>query len=135
MIRRDPGIGETLRLRTQDRMAESVTDICDRAPLMQRLTASYDDGLLVWVATDKSFSANLMSVKREADLVRMFSVVLARNWMEDTADDDYLAYCKQLGEAAEQLLQAIKETDAAGARDSVSKVGEACLECHVDYRG
>ena len=110
-------------------------NICDRAPLMQKFTGSYDEGLLIWTSNASEFEKNLANVKREAELLKLFAKVLTQEGMEDAGDDDYEAYCSQLGNAADGVLQAVINKDAKAARTATSLVGKSCADCHEDYRG
>lgn len=111
------------------------TRICDRSPLMERFTASYDEGLLVWVSDEASFKKKLPAIRHEADLIRLFGTILQREGMEDAEDEDYRNYCVQLTENAEHVLQAAAAQNLGAARDSVARLGRACVDCHSDYRG
>ncbi len=108
--------------------------ICDRGPLMERFTGCFDDGLMVWTSLSE-FSKNKLNIKREAELLKLFAVVLQQEGMEDAGDDDYDAYCKQLGTAADKVIQAVRNDDATAAREATSAVGKSCTACHDDYRG
>lgn len=110
------------------------SNICDRGPLMERFTGCYDEGLMVWT-TQSEFKKNKLNIKREAELLRLFAVVLTQEGMEDAGDEDYEAYCKQLGTAADKVLQAVQNDDATAAREATSAVGKSCAACHEDYRG
>lgn len=120
------------------RPAEKKNDwskICDRGPLMQRFTGCFDEGLLVWTANENDFKKNAANIRREAELLKMFAHVLTREGMEDAGDDDYDTYSRQLGKAAEDVLQALRNDDAQAARKATSSVGKSCTDCHEDYRG
>lgn len=126
--------GGTLAATTKAGMPNDWEHICDRAPLMERFAGCFDEGIAIWSANSKSFSQNRDSLKRETELLRLFSVVLTRPGMQDAGDDDYQAYCRQLGEAAEQLLRTIEANDAAAARKAASNVKKSCVECHEAFR-
>lgn len=109
--------------------------LADRSPLMERFTKSHDEGLAIWTATETSFKANHDSIQREAQLLRMFATVLAREGMSDADDDDYVAHCRSLARAADAVLQAVQGDDATSARRATSAIGKSCVQCHDDYRG
>jgi len=110
-------------------------NICDRAPLMQKFTGSFDEGLMIWTSNATELEKNLANIKREAELLRLFAKVLTQEGMEDAGDDDYEAYCHQLGDAADAVLQAVIDKDFKAARVATSLVGKSCADCHEDYRG
>ena len=110
-------------------------NIVDRSPLMQRLKTSHEERVAVWTSNEQEFTRNIDRTKREAELLRMFAVVMTKDGMEDAGDDDYENYCKQLKTAAGSLLQAVREKDANAARKASSDIGKSCSACHEDYRG
>ena len=126
--------GGTLTSSTPTEGKNNWERICDRAPLMERFTACFDEGIVIWSANPNSFKQNLNNLKREAELLRVFAAVLTQAGMEDTGDADYEAYCRQLGKAAEQVLNAVESNDPAAAREAASEVGKTCLQCHDGYR-
>lgn len=109
--------------------------ICDRGPLMQRIGMGFDDGLTVWTANSSEFKSNLEKIQREAELMQLFAVIMTQEGMEDAGDEDYDAYCRQLGDAAAALVQATRDQDAGAARKAASDIGKSCNACHEDYRG
>ena len=109
--------------------------VCDRRPLMQRIETGYREGLEIWAGKASSFEANLAKVKREAELLKLFGVVLMREGMEDAGDDDYDAYCRQLIDAAEAMVRAAQDKDAVAAKKANGLINKSCVQCHDDYRG
>ena len=109
--------------------------VCDRRPLMQRIETGYREGLEIWAGKPSAFEANLAKVKREAELLKLFGVVLMREGMEDAGDDDYDAYCRQLVDAADAMVRAAQDKDAAAAKAANGRINKSCVQCHDDYRG
>ncbi len=109
--------------------------ICDRGPLMQRFTGSYDEGLMIWTSSETEFQKNLANIQKEAELLKLFSEILKQDGMEDAGDEDYERYCDELSSAATAVLRSVSDKDAKAARQATSMVGKSCTRCHEDYRG
>jgi len=112
----------------------SWENVCDRGPLMERFTLCYDEGIAQWTASVAEFRSKKARIKHETELLKMFSVILTKEGMEDAGDEDYESYCKQLTAAAEALLRAVEDNDPEAARRAASDVGKCCDQCHGDYR-
>lgn len=108
--------------------------VCDRGPLMQRFTSCYDEGLALWTANAAEFKNNRSAIKHEAELLQTFAVALTKDGMEDAGDETYDDYCRQLGNAAASMLQALEDNDQPAARKAASNIGKSCSRCHDDYR-
>lgn len=109
--------------------------ICDRGPLMQRFTQSYDEGLMIWTSNESEFNKNASNIVREAELLKVFAEVLQCEGMEDAGDEDYDNYSQELSKASDAVLRAVRDKDAKAARVATSLVGKSCTQCHEDYRG
>ena len=107
----------------------------NRAALMQCFTQCYDEGLAIWAANDSDFKINAANIRREAELLMMFSVVLTQGGMEDGDDQDYSDYSMQLKQAVRKVLDALNAGDTEACRQAISTVGQSCTACHDDYRG
>ena len=120
------------------RRAERVAkwnQVCDRSPLMERLTFHLEEQIEPWCAKREVFLAKHRALAREAELLKLVAVVLAKEGMDEADDPDYVAYCEQFGAAAERFLEATRRRDYQAARAAVDAVAEACSRCHEDYRG
>ena len=109
--------------------------ICDRGPLMQRFTESFDEGLMIWTSSESEFTKNSANIVREAELLKLFAEILQRDGMEDAGDEDYDSYSQELSKASDAVLRAVRDKDAKAARVATSLVGKSCTQCHEDYRG
>ena len=106
----------------------------DRGPLMERLAQCQDERLAVWTARKAEFSDRLDDIRHEAELAKLIAAVLTREGMEDADDDEYVTYSRQLGGAAQAVLEAVEREDNAAARKAVSQIGVSCDRCHEVYR-
>ena len=108
--------------------------VCDRAPLMERLDMCYEQRLAPWMASVAEFKSKADDIRREAELLRLVAEVLTREGMEQADDDDYAAYCRQLGKAAQSVLDALQREDYQSVRRAETEIRRACDRCHEDYR-
>ena len=108
--------------------------VCDRAPLMERLDTCYEQRLAPWMASAADFKSKADDIRREAELLRLVAEVLTREGMEEADDDDYAAYCRQLGQAAQSVLDALQREDYKSVRRALTEIRQACDRCHDDYR-
>lgn len=127
--------GGTLTSGKQPDRENDWSVICDRGPLMQRFTVSFDEGLMIWTSNESEFTKNSANIIREAELLKLFAEVLQREGMEDAGDEEYDNYSRQLTKACDAVLQAVRDKDPKAARAAVSMVGKSCTQCHDDYRG
>ncbi len=109
--------------------------LVNRSPLMERLELAHQDRLTRWTASPSEFEANAERIIREAELVAAIGHVLLQDEMEDAGDDTYDAYIDAMKQAAGTLSEAVKKKDAAKARSAAGVIGQACSQCHEDYRG
>ncbi|MDG2384038.1 MAG: hypothetical protein P8N76_20365 [Pirellulaceae bacterium] len=108
--------------------------ICERAPLMMRIKQSQQDRLASWLASEQEFKKERERIVREGQLMASMAEVLTREGMVDADDDDYVAYCRQLKDAALEIVDAVKREDYGGARESAGKMQKSCSDCHELYR-
>ena len=111
------------------------SDVVDRPPLMIRLELAVDERLAKWTATVNELRANRDRLVHESEIAAIIAESLTREGMEDSDDDDYAEYCRQLKEAARQVIDAAKQQDHIKARQAVGAMKQSCDECHETYRG
>ena len=109
--------------------------LVNRSPLMERLELAHQDRLTVWTASRSEFEANAARIIRESELVAAIGHVLRQDGMEDAGDETYDGYVDAMKQAAAALSEAVKKKDATTARSAAATIGQACSQCHEDYRG
>ncbi len=64
----------------------------------------------------------------------LLAEVLTRDGMEDSDDENYADFCRQLQTAAREVIHAAEQQDAFRARRAVGNISESCDSCHEHYR-
>ena len=118
------------------RKAEEGNDwasIVDRSPLMEYAEELKE--LLREASSDadaiKSEPAN---VKRPAELIAALGRILTQEGLDESDDEDYVAFCKQMTEAASSVTKALEIEDYDAVRKAVGAVTQSCDACHEQYR-
>ena len=101
---------------------------------MKRLEQSQQDRMAVWLASEQEFANRSEDMVREAQLMAGMAEVLTREGMIDADDDDYTSYCRQLKNAALEIVDAVERRDHEAARQLSDKVRKSCSDCHELYR-
>ena len=109
--------------------------LVNRSPLMERLELAHQGRLTVWTASQSDVEANAGRIIRESELVAAIGHLLRQDGMEDAGDETYDGYIDAMKQAADALSKAVKKKDAATARSAAAAIGQACSQCHEDYRG
>ncbi len=115
--------------------AADWSQVCDRAPLMKHLEISQQERLMPWTASAGEFKNKAEELTHEAELLAAISEVLVKEGMEDGDDEDYAAFCTKMKDAALEIISAVKTGDQEAASKAVGAIGQACDECHENYRG
>lgn len=110
------------------------SQVIDRSPLMQRLELAQQGKLQPWTANAGEFKANMEDAVQEAYLMAAMGEVLIQEGMEDSDEEDYAAFAKQMRDAALSIVAAAKIDNYDQARQAVGKIGQACSNCHNDWR-
>ncbi len=106
-----------------------------RPPLMRRLKIAQEERLNGWTASAGEFKKNTDEILHEAQLVAALAEVITRDGFEYADDDTYLGYSKELKKSALDVVDAVKQNNAANARSAMSAMGKTCIACHDGYRG
>ncbi len=112
----------------------SWPEIAERPPLMQRMEQAYEQRLADWLANGGELKRNAAEIRHEAELLAMMAEAITRDGFKHADDETYLEYAGQLRDAAQQVAQAAEQGNYALAREAESRLGNACLDCHDDYR-
>jgi hypothetical protein len=108
--------------------------LVDRSPLMERVSIAFEEKLQPSVANENEFKKAMAEMSHEAEILRMIAEVLTREGMEDTGDDVYEGYCRDMKQGASDYLQAVQDGDYAKARKAAGVMGQACSNCHGEYQ-
>ncbi len=127
--------GDGLMSELQDLPAETDwAEVCDRAPLMQRIEQAVTKVLAEHTAERARFDDGKERIRREAELVSTISLVLRQKGREDAGDEEYVGHTQQLGTKAVNIAEAAKRGDFDAAREAVSNIGKTCANCHESFR-
>jgi len=117
-----------------DAQADDWDGVVDRQPLMQYLEQTNQLVLLPAVSSSRAFAEQRDKLRQKAEMFAMLGQVLAVPGMEDAADDDYAAICRELTETARAVVQAVSTDDYNAARHASGEMSKACDKCHKLYR-
>ena len=109
-------------------------EVCDRAPLMQRLENAQQGNLQPATASKNEFAANTEQILHEAEVVAAIGEVLQKEGMVDADDSDYTGYAEAMKQAALEIVEAVKTNNDEQARKAVGEISKACSQCHENYR-
>lgn len=109
-------------------------NVCDRAPLMQRLEIGVRERLAEWTSSESVFKKQLPRALHEAELTATIAVVLSQEGMEDSGDEEYDAFAERMKEAALEIVDGVKLKNYNQARQAIGAINKACDECHESYR-
>jgi cytochrome c556 len=135
------------KLRTQDLnellkgsklsgQAETVSweETSDRTPAMKILEWALRENLSKLTASEKEFQQSKEEVKKYAELVAAYGLVLQQQGMSDSDDETYIELSQSMTEAASMVVTATIAGDAESARVAVGKIDQSCNKCHESYR-
>jgi cytochrome c556 len=126
--------GSRPQLPTSERLA-NWGQVADRPPLMQRLERAHQERLTKWLANERLFDQHQNDLIHEAQLVAALAEVIGREGFEYWDDEQYAEYARNLRNAASDIAAAAEQKDFQSAQKSMSRVTNACNNCHEGYRG
>lgn len=109
------------------------SDVIDRSPAMVRLEVS-DNQLKEWTANQSVFESNVDKILHEAEWVAAIAEVIAKEGMSDADDDGYVEFCKSMGAAARETVEAVKTNDFEKASKYANLMSQSCSNCHEEWR-
>jgi hypothetical protein len=110
------------------------SNLIDRVPLMQLLEWAQEQNLSKLVANETTFKDDSDAVLRYAELIAVLGKVSLAEEMPDASDADYRALAQAMIEQAAQVVLAAKTANAEQARTAAAQIGQACTNCHDNYR-
>jgi hypothetical protein len=108
--------------------------ICDRTPLMLRLKKSFREVIKPGTASAAEFKARKDEIAHEANLIAAIGEILAAEGMEDSVEQDYVAYAKSMKQGAIDLIEAVKLENADMGGKAAGVIDQACSRCHEDWQ-
>jgi len=108
--------------------------VADRTPLMQRMEEATQRRIGPWLADRRTFGGKQAEVIHEAQVVAAMAEIVTRDGYEYADDDEFVAYGRQLREAARELGKAAQGDDYDAARRAAGTMNKTCSACHGEYR-
>lgn len=111
------------------------SQIAERKPLMQRLKVSHGERISQWLSSKAEFRKHASRLKKEAEILAAFSVVLTKDEMEDAGDEEYKQYSDAMRDAALQIIKSVQDEAYEQASKANGVISNSCAGCHDMYRG
>jgi cytochrome c556 len=108
--------------------------VSDRSELMKRLEQAEQQGIAPAVSGEAAFKKNSDRLLHDAQIVAALSDVITREGYEFADDDAYLELARAMREQAMRLRDATLQGNYEQARQAAGALGQACTNCHEDYR-
>ncbi|MFN7840921.1 MAG: cytochrome c [Pirellula sp.] len=133
---RSQDLGELLKGSKLSGQAEEVgwEETSDRTPAMKILEWALRENLAKQTASEKEFQQSKEDVKKYAELVAAYGLVLQQKGMNDSDDETYTQLSQAMTDAAASVVAATIAGDAESARVGVGKIDQSCNKCHESYR-
>jgi hypothetical protein len=133
---RSQDLGELLKGSKLSGQAEEVgwEETSDRTPAMKILEWALRENLSKQTASEKEFQQSKEDVKKYAELVAAYGLVLQQQGMNDSDDETYAQLSQAMSDAAASVVAATIAGDAESARVGVGKIDQSCNKCHESYR-
>ncbi len=133
---RSQDLGELLKGSKLTGQAEEVgwEETSDRTPAMKILEWALRENLAKQTASEKEFQQSKEEVKKYAELVAAYGLVLQQKGMNDSDDETYAQFSQAMTDAAASVVAATIAGDAESARIGVGKIDQSCNKCHESYR-
>jgi hypothetical protein len=113
---------------------ENAAQVADRHVLMQRMQRSLKQQLSPRMGNKTVFRAQAKTVGYEAQLLAMLAEWIGREGYDYWDDESYTLQARLLRDAATELAVASRQPDYGRARQAAGRMGQACSNCHEDYR-
>jgi hypothetical protein len=112
----------------------SWAQVADRAPLMKRLEQAQQQGLTPWTASAGEFSRHADQLSHEAQLIAALAEVIGRDGYEFSDDETYRQYAHEMQAEAQAARDAVEQKNYELARQAVTGINKACVNCHEGFR-
>ena len=117
-----------------DRVSVEVDTLATRPAIMTRLQEA-EARLKAALANARGFKRRRGMIEREAEIIALQAAILTLPELDDSADDDYVAWCQELSQAAEAIAAAATAADLDAAQQHFGTMQQSCTDCHEMYRG
>ncbi|MEM8679142.1 MAG: cytochrome c, partial [Planctomycetota bacterium] len=117
-----------------DRVSVEVDTLATRPAIMTRLQEA-EARLKAALANARGFKRRRGMIEREAEIIALQAAILTLPELDDAADDDYVAWCQELSQAAEAIAEAAMAADLDSAQQHFGTMQQSCTDCHEMYRG
>lgn len=109
------------------------SEVIGRTETMVRLQQA-DGNLKLWTADKGTFEKQKSLLIAEAQWVAAIGEVIAKEGMDDADDEDYLAFCAAMKDAAKRTAVAATNDDFDSASRFANLVSQSCSNCHDQWR-
>jgi hypothetical protein len=99
------------------------------------MQTAWRDNISPQLSDAPRFSKAAVELRHEAQLLALWAEIIHRKEFEYSDDDAFVAYARQLQDAAAALARAADQGNFEAARQASGRAGQACAACHDDYRG
>ncbi len=110
-------------------------DVADRSPLMRRMEVAQQERMSPLLGSEREFSRAAEEAAHEAQVLAALAEVIIRDGFEDADDEEYAGFSRKLRDAASDFSRAAEQDNYEAARRALGQIGQACSECHENYRG
>ncbi|KAA5545579.1 cytochrome c [Roseiconus nitratireducens] len=120
----------------RDRKADGTNDwasIADRGPLME-YADQLRESLRQSTASAEDVEAEPGDVRRPAELLAVLGKILVQDGMDESDDQDYVAFSEAMTKAASGVTRGLELKDYDAVRAAVGEVTQSCDACHEQYR-
>ncbi len=126
--------GDTVQSAEKGERDVTWDKVTNRPPLMSRMELAFQKRISPFLANESEFSAHAEEIYHEAQVLAALAEAIQHEGFEFWDDDDYLAFAKQMRDAAVGIVEGVKQNDYEKARKAAGDVSKACTECHESYR-
>lgn len=101
---------------------------------MKRMEAAQDQRIRVWTANAEELSKNADELMHESQLLAVLCQIILDKGYDNSADEDYQKWAKQLQQDCVDLVAATKAKEVDKAKALAGNIAKQCASCHEAYR-
>ena len=110
----------------------SFHETASRKPLMKRMEKARD-----WLKQEVNSEAKMKSLSEsivhEASILSALTTVITKDGYDDTKNEDYQIYAKQLIDGSRETIDATNDLSYERFQRAVDKINKSCTDCHGVY--
>jgi hypothetical protein len=110
-------------------------DSLDRSTFMQRLEQAQQGVIEPALASATEMKSQRNSLINEAEIVAAVSQILLHEGMDESDDEQYAQFCRDLQQGAAAVVRAVKQNDYHSATQASGMMSKSCSNCHETFRG